>query len=127
MEGFAIKLATKNTFDGWIDFEDGSQFQIDYPTLPQRAKLNSLLLKLSEVEKSETKIVTQEYMRLYIKFTVKNWKLKDAPECKTIKNELGTELADNLWYMLCDSIPQTAILYNRISTELDSDEESKKK
>lgn len=125
---FAIQLATKNTYDGWITFEDGSKFKIDYPTLPQKAKLNSLLLKLSGVDKSDSKIVTQEYMRLYIKFTIKDWEIKDSPKCVLIKDDnSGSELSDNLWFMLCDSIPQTVILFNKISTELEADEETKKK
>lgn len=130
MEGFSLTLATKNTFDGWIDFEDGSRLKIDYPTLPQKAKLNSFLLKMSGTEKENRSVVSQDYMRWYIKFTVKEWdlKMKDAPKCQTVKDDNnGTELRDDLWFMLCDSIPQTAVIFNKITNELEADETTKKK
>jgi len=123
MEGFSLKLATKNTYDGWIDFEDGSRLKIDYPTLEQKAKLNSLLLKLNSVGPEMKQSTTVDYMRLYIKYTVKDWEIKEAPKCLLNKGEMK----DELWLMLCDSTEQTAVIFNKIIEQLDADEETKKK
>ena len=128
MNGFSLTLATKNTFDGWIDFEDGSKLKIDYPTLPQNAKINAILLRISGMPKDEARVLTQEYMRLFIKYSVKDWEIKNAPKCQLTRDDKGdTELRDDLWYMLCDSIPQTAVIINKISSELELDALTKKK
>ena len=135
-DGFVLKLATKNTYDGWLEFDNGIKLKIDYPTLPQKDKLNSLLLKGLDInaKKFETKETTnQEFMRMYIKFTVKDWEgMKDGNgnvyKCETVKDEFGgTELKEDLWFMLCDDIIQTRVIFNRIAIELENDEMTKKK
>lgn len=134
--GFVLKLATKNTFDGWISFDNGIRLKIDYPTLPQKNKLNSILLSGMDFGKAKSDIketTNQEFMRLYVKFTVKDWEgLKDDLghdfKCAVQKDEFGgSELQDNLWYMLCDDIIQTRVIFNKIAGELEADELTKKK
>ena len=120
------------------------QFLIDYPTREQSYKLRQIFLELNDIPMKDGELLFKEmtpeqiarvaiadkkYMESYLKFTIKDWKVKDADgndvKCALVNNELSNDLFERM----CDSLSQEdlQIIYKAISKELEFTESDKKK
>jgi hypothetical protein len=126
-----IKLELKHSKSKWVKIgvnnnNEPIEFELDYPTIQQEAKLQQLLLRDSEKQDSNYKIL--EYQRYLIKCSVKNWKgIIDSEgnniDCKLINNELE----DELWWALVKDIQQTIDIGSKINSEIEFTNSDKKK
>jgi len=126
-----IKLQLKHNESKWVSIGTNPkgepiEFEITYPTIEQEAQLQKLLLRDSEKEDSNYKLL--EFQRYLIKCSVKNWKgIIDSEgnniDCKLINNELE----DELWWALVKDIQQTIDIGSKINSEIEFTIADKKK
>lgn len=114
-----ITLAKKKSFSDWIEI-DGTKLKIDYPTQEQEMKLQEITLESSQDEKN----MQLKYARLYIKYTVKDWKEEDLGQKCLVVND---ELEDDLWRALVVDATQSLTIFGKIFEELNFSESDKKK
>jgi len=111
-----ITLAKKKSFSDWVKVDE-TELKIDYPTNKQEKILQEIM-----IDNSLSESVKQlKYARLYLKYTIKDWKLDE--KCLVAKDELDDELWDAL---TADSV-QTLTLFGAIFNELQFNEKDKKK
>lgn len=121
-----ITLSKKKTFGDWIELEDGIKMKIDYPTRAQERELLNFLI--GEESKELITPAKLDYMRYFLKYTIKDWKgIKDEDgneiPCRLKNNELDTEL----WEDLIANLDQSINLWVKINSELEFDVYDKKK
>lgn len=124
-----IKLAKKHTFGNWVDMGDGVSFQIDYPTATQQQELDGLMIKMGSCDPEKPNEVMLEYARLFIRYTVKDWKGIDE-KCELTNNMLKKELWERLTTDPQNSyemIAQSINMWVKISAELEFTDVDKKK
>ena len=139
-----MKLAKKKSFDDWIEVEEGISFLIDYPTVEQNRELQKFTIKnanaLTELAEGSEDTANYwsgfEYMSLYLKYTIKDWKENvDGKDHKGMfaDDELYScelkdgALTDELLHMLTGDIEQTTNLFNIIYSELEVTEGDQQK
>lgn len=152
-----MNIKLKHSDSRWVKIDD-AEFKIDYPTIDQQDEIDELkdqMILLQEVErkedetpeeyskrfieenenlpiedKSKVKRITKQYCRLFIKYSVKDWKnINDGEgnpiKCKIVNNAIDDELFNSLVKNM--NFLQLLTIYNRIKPETEFTETDKKK
>jgi hypothetical protein len=131
MEIFAFDLSDK-----WIDVDEKVGFKVDYLEPDQSYKLQVLLKKgidfkieydedglpivanMTEEQKARFDAAWDYYIKVYLKYVIKDWKgIKDAKgneiKCVLVNNELE----ESLWKVLCSQPMLVLYLFVETSTK----------
>jgi len=152
-----VNIKLKHSNSRWVKIED-AEFKIDYPTIEQNDEIEELkdqiiLLQsidmkegetqdeyaqrfveeigdLSIENKSKAKRITKQYCRLYIKYTIKDWKnINDESgepvKCKVVNDMLDETLFDSLVKNM--TFLQLLTFLNKIKPEVEFTDSDKKK
>lgn len=117
--GNVITLATKNGTN-YLTI-DGLKIELKYPTIKQDQYLQSILFG----DDYNGKDIALKYFQYYIKFTIKSWNYTEP--IKLIKNDMGEEVEDELWWRIVSDPVQALDLGGRIMNVLSLTDEDKKK
>lgn len=120
-----MKLRKKKTLADWKDVGDGMSIKIDYPTMRQEQKLQSIF---SKEDKDFLK-----YAQLLARYAIKDWQGVDE-KCILVEdiensdeNEKATMLDVDLWWMAVSNPENAVTLGNIIWEEIGWTETDKKK
>lgn len=113
-----LSLKKKDIGSNWVKLEGTQALKVDYPTLAQTEQLEEVLLDDTLDDKKRM----LKYQRLFIKFTIKDWKgLPD--KCKVVDNELDSAL----WEDVVSNFSQVSYLFTEINKVLEWNEFDRKK
>lgn len=135
----AIDIKLRNRVTKTIQLNDNIQLVVDYPTVEQWNKLQSLLAEIvfteEEIEKTTDKKeliklkaykveLMNNYMKLFLRYTIKDIKDNSGTiKVKVVNNELDEESYDAIVY----DINQVRALFDIIHDEVSFNEIDKKK
>jgi len=120
-----MKLSLKKSFNNWIKVGiEGEEFLIDYPSIEQDQKLQSI--KFSDEYTGNDKPL--KYFQYFLKFVIKDWKgIVDENgkpiKCKIVNNELD----ESLWWALVSDESLSMELFTICNKELEFTDNDKKK
>jgi hypothetical protein len=120
-----MKLALKKSFNNWVKVGvEGEEFLIDYPSIEQDQKLQSI--KFSDEFSGNDKPL--KYFQYFLKFVIKDWKgIVDENgkplKCKIVNNELE----ESIWWALVGDEGLAMELFTICNKELEFTENDKKK
>lgn len=120
-----MKLSLKKSFNNWVKVgTEGEEFLIDYPSIEQDQKLQSI--KFSDEYTGNDKPL--KYFQYFLKFVIKDWKgIVDENgnplKCKLVNNELE----ESLWWALVSDESLAMELFTICNKELEFTENDKKK
>jgi len=120
-----MKLSLKKSFNNWVKVgKEGEEFLIDYPSIEQDQKLQSI--KFSDEFSGNDKPL--KYFQYFLKFVIKDWKGITGEDGKPIKCKLvNNELEEELWWALVSDEAMAMELFTICNKELEFTENDKKK
>ena len=122
----SLNLTKVKSNSHWVKITKAIEFEIDYPTIEQELLLQEVMMNDTQDEG----IRRIRYARLYLKYTIKNWRSTTPSFDKfkpLIKNDSGTEMEDGQWKGLIKDSVQLMDLMGIITEKLDFGEKDKKK
>ena len=105
-----LTLKKKGISTNWVKLEEDQALKVDYPTLSQSERLEEVLLDDTIDDKKRM----LKYQRLFLKFTIKDWKGLDD-KCELIENELASEL----WEDVVSNFTQVSFLFEKVNKVLE--------
>jgi len=137
-----MEIMLKESKTGWVKVSDSISVLVGYPTIEQDEELKKILYEvgfitndqnvddLTPKDKSDLMSLNEKYYKLYLKYTIKDWKGVnfsggDEAVFKLTKNEMD----DGLWQKLCRALVLSDIyeLVKLIKKEIDFNDSDKKK
>lgn len=107
----------------WIDIIDDFKILVDYPTVEQKYKLESILFNGAELNKDMLNKIElakwNQWVRYYLKYVIKDWQGLKNEDNQEIKCELvNNELKNELWEGLCQVDELVFDIYQKASEVL---------
>lgn len=139
-----MNIILKESKTGWIKVSEGISVLVGYYNMQQEEKLKQILyevgampdFELKDLDKftpeNKAKLMTlnERYFKLFIKYTIKDWKGVKTSAGEDVPFELvNDEMESGLWQRLCQSMALKDIyeLVKLIKKEIEFTESDKKK
>ena len=152
-----MNIKLKHSESRWVKIDD-AEFKIDYPTIDQQDEINELQYQLALIQsvdkkedetsddyaqryiqeiqlipvedKSKVATLTKKVCRLYMKYSIKDWKNindeKGEPvKCKIVNNEIDGDLFNSFVGNM--DFLQLLTFFNKIKPEIEFNDTDKKK
>lgn len=139
-----MDIILKQSKTGWVKVSNEISVLVDYYTMAQGEKLKQILYevgampdfelkdasKLSPENKARLMMLNERYYKLFIKYTIKDWRgVKNSSGDEIEFSLSGDEMESGLWEQLCRSMALKDIyeLVKLIKNEIEFSEADKKK
>ena len=152
-----MNIKLKHSNSRWVKIED-AEFKIDYPTIEQNDEISELQYRLALLQsvdkkedetsdeyasryieeiqlipiedKSKVATLTKKVCRLYMRYTIKDWKnINDESggpvKCKVVNNVMDEDLFNS--FIKDMSFMQLLTFFNKIKPEIEFTDSDKKK
>jgi len=152
-----VNIKLKHSNSRWVKIED-AEFKIDYPTIEQNDEISELQYRLALLQsvdkkedetsdeyasryieeiqlipiedKSKVATLTKKVCRLYMRYTIKDWKnINDESgvpvKCKVVNNVMDEDLFNS--FIKDMSFMQLLTFFNKIKPEIEFTDSDKKK